>query len=797
MNKIKIAANPLLAGWCVLMVFLAHPPLPAAGANLPAFAATRLINTGSSFQSALTAGDFNHDGFADVAAVSLLSSNVVVLLADGHGAFQPAVNYGTSAYGFSSATLTSTDANRDGHLDLIASGLAGTWLLTGQGDGTFQPAVKLSSYGSVIAFGDFNGDNKMDYAYYKAPYVTIELGNGDGTYQAGANYMISLAAGAQAMIVGDLNHDGIEDLVLAGNGSPGLVSVLLGAGDGTFQPVVNTSVGTDNNALAVGDFNHDGRNDVAVTDYDAGAVILLWGNGDGSFASSLNYNVGAQPQSVVSGDFNHDGLDDLLVMAATNGVVLLGNGNGTFQTPQTYDWLEARVAVGDFNGDGQADLVTATGNDPASLGIVLGNGDGTFQAAPNYAVELNPNSIGLGDLNGDGRAELVVANANSNNISVLLNHGDGTFQPRADYLTGNNPQSVVVADFTGHGTNDVVVANLNSGVVSLLRGNGDGTLQPATTAALVTVGSSYVLADDFNNDHQTDLAVLGLFGVSVFKGNGDGTFQPAVTTAGPFELDQLATADFNHDGLNDLVFNNYGANTVSVMLGNGNGSFQTAVNYPAGTNLQSVAVGDFNGDGTNDLVAAGTGNGFPPSGTVAILLGRGDGTFGPPTNCLADGSYHAVAVGDFNGDGQADLAVAESTPGNQVHVLAGNGDGTFQPPVTFAAGNNPAFIAVGDVNGDGRPDLAVANAAANTVSVLLNTDVPVSPMIKMLPTHPGDESITFSWPVSAAGFSLETIANLGAHDWRPQAGILTTNGANVEATVPIGPGSRFFRLHKL
>src|SRR2546422_886081 len=142
-------------------------------------------------------------------------------------------------------------------------------------------------------------------------------------------------------------------------------------------------------------------------------------------------------------------------------------------------------------------------------------------------------------------------------------------------------------------------------------------------------------------------------------------------------------------------------------------SFIAPGDFPVGTHPQSVAVGDFNGDGRPDLAVANFG-----SNTVSVLLGIGDGSFQPARTFAAGTSPLSVAVGDFNGDGRPDLAVA-NFGSNTVSVLLGIGDGTFQPALTFAAGTQPVFVAVGDLNGDGRPDLAVANTGSDNVSVLL------------------------------------------------------------------------------
>ena len=149
-----------------------------------------------------------------------------------------------------------------------------------------------------------------------------------------------------------------------------------------------------------------------------------------------------------------------------------------------------------------------------------------------------------------------------------------------------------------------------------------------------------------------------------------------------------------------------------MLLGNGDGTFRTAASYGAGLNPYSVAVGDFNGDGKRDLAVA-------TREFVAVLLGKGDGTFRTAVNYAAGLNPGSVVVGDFNGDGKPDLAVA-NYDSNNVSVLLGNGDGTFEAAVNYLTGLNPYSVAVGDFNGDGKRDLMVANAGGG-VSILLNT----------------------------------------------------------------------------
>ncbi len=299
-----------------------------------------------------------------------------------------------------------------------------------------------------------------------------------------------------------------------------------------------------------------------------------------------------------------------------------------------------------------------------------------------------------------------------------LGNGDGTLVTQTEYATGNQPMSVAIGDFNGDGKPDLAVANWNDRTVSVLLGNGNGTFATRTDYATGEWPSSVAIGD-FNGDGKPDLAVAnqGDNTVSVLLGNGNGTFATKTDYASGVYPISVAVGDFNGDGKPDLAVANEGlypdyAGTVSVLLGNGNGTFATRTDYGTGNSPTSVAIGDFNGDGKPDLAVAYNVN------TASVLLGNGDGTFATATDYETGDSPASVAIGDFNGDGKPDLSVVNQGD-NTVSVLLGNGDGTFATKTDYASGVYPISVAVGDFNGDGKPDLAVANQGDNTVSILL------------------------------------------------------------------------------
>jgi hypothetical protein len=681
--------------------------------------------------SSVAVGDFNGDGKADLAVANSYdvqyAGSVSILLGNGNGTVQTHVDY---PVGNSAIRVAVGDFNGDGKADLAvtsySSDLSGfVSILLGNGDGTFQTHVDYATGGAPVAvtIGDFNGDGKVDLAVPNWSYnsVVVLLGNGNGTFQTHVDY--ATGNGSFSVAEGDFNGDAKADLAVT-NLFDNSISVLLGNGDGTFQTHVDYAAGNSPTSMVGGEFNGDAKADLAVTNGDNSVIVLL-GNGDGTFQTHVDYATGNVPSSVAVGDFNGDGKADLAVTNVDNSViVLLGNGDGTFQTHVDYATgnVPSSVAVGDFNGDGKADLAVTNEGD-YSVSVLLGNGDGTFQTLPFYPTGRGPTSLAVGDFNGDGKPDLAIANSLDNSVSVLLGNGNGTFQTRVDYATGNDPNSVAVGDFNGDGKVDLAIANYWDSSVSVLLGNGNGTFQRRLDYA-TGAGAISVAVRDFNGDGKADLGVTnypvpGYGGfVSILLGNGDGTFQTHVDYAVGNYPTSVAVSDFNGDGKPDLAVTNAvldasaDNSVVSVLLGNGDGTFQTHVDYETGVNPASVAVGDFNGDGKPDLAVA---NYFGYS--VSVLLGHGDGTFQTRVDYAMGNAPGAVTVGDFNGDGKADLAVSAGPP--EVSVLLGNGDGTFQTGMDYARGQGNSAVTVADFNSDGAFDLAFL-APGDDLGILLN-----------------------------------------------------------------------------
>jgi hypothetical protein len=318
-----------------------------------------------------------------------------------------------------------------------------------------------------------------------------------------------------------------------------------------------------------------------------GGIAVLLGNGDGIFQPVQTYPSGGGGASEVSvADVNNDGKLDLLVInfcdpaPCTNTLpssigVLRGNGDGTFQPAVTYStggFMAYGFAVADVNRDGTADILVAQLDSvyfsKLALGVLLGNGDGTFQSPQTYNGNCsNPTAIAEGDVNGDGRVDAIVT---CGVVAIFIGNGDGTFQPSQNISSGGiNPNSPELTDVNSDGKLDLLVANGcaaegcgHGGVVSVLLGNGDGTFQPPHSYRSGGFNSTSVATEDVNEDGKLDLVVAnnspdhgaGNKGIGILSGNGDGTFGTVeMYNSGGDGATTLTVADINRDGKGDLL----------------------------------------------------------------------------------------------------------------------------------------------------------------------------------------------------------------------------------------------------
>ncbi|MEG4082530.1 DUF4347 domain-containing protein [Microcoleus sp. POL10_C6] len=436
-----------------------------------------------------------------------------------------------------------------------------------------------------------------------------------------------------------------------------------------------------------------------------------------------------------------------------------------------------KVATADFNKDGNLDLAFATTGENRNVSIALGDGTGQFGAATNLNTSppsaLTTWSVAVGDFNKDGNSDLVTANSSTNDVSLLLGNGDGTFGA-ATYFGGVlGPASVAVGDFNGDGNLDLATVNQTSNNVSILPGNGNGSFGAVTNLSL---GSDYysnpyfVLVGDFNKDGKSDLATANVGynnSVSILLQNANGTFGAATNFTVGNSPKYIAVGDFNGDNNPDLATSNETSNNVSILLGDGTGSFSGATNFSVGTQPLAIASGDFNADGKVDLATANN-----TSNDVSVLFGSGNGSFGTATNFIVGTNPQGIVVGDFNKDGLSDLATA-NFGGQNTSILLNT-----SPAVNFGAATYSAIEGTADtvvnipVTISGTPDaaLTVPIVIDPSSTAIQNSDYTFSPTTVTFPAGATGAALTQNIAVTIKPDNLPENAETAILNFGPITG---------------------------
>lgn len=723
-------------------------------------------------------GDFNGDGKPDFTTIvenyngTTWNYSVSIILSNGDGTFQPAILTAV-ANNDRCAQILVGDVNGDGKADVLVGHQPGSCgnsytlpmvdVLLSNGDGTFTASSNTNNTintsglaGGTLA--DVNSDGKLDLVVVddsNPAKVWTLLGNGDGTFQTPTSLALSGRAGNDVLIA-DLNGDGMLDIADLDSSSHELTVYLATSTPGyTAAAAYPTSNSVfDGCSLGLGDLTGDGEPELVSANCWDNTITVYVNNGDGSFQTGVYYSAvvhagtafagDAYPEAVTIADVNGDGKNDIVSSNDDGGdvTILFGNGDGTVSIPTlgyaVGGYPQAPAIVGDFNGDGVADIVVADGE--YSLAYLKGYGDGTFRAGHDYYSAVSTSNgystnVASGDFNGDGYADIAVANCCdvAMGVSVFLSNPDGSLQPAVNYGSDGSMYQVQVADVNGDGKLDLVASDLN-GWVQIFTGNGDGSFTVGSTYSTDVVANTPVglVIADFNKDGHPDLAVLNTGGqdVAILLNDGTGGFNAPVPYALSASLNQwqgqeMAAGDLGN-GNPDLVIPMYNGQAVAVLMGNGDGTFQPEVDLtlPSG-NPTGLTLADLNKDGKLDLAVTvynatiGTG--------LYVALGNGDGTFQTPTplaTSLQDPNYDRpyntfISTADIDGDSNPDLVYTNSEFGT-VGVLFGQGNGSFYDPVEYPSGGYAWGLAVADVNGDGAPDVVIGPDDFAGASVLLN-----------------------------------------------------------------------------
>jgi hypothetical protein len=703
-------------------------------------------------EGGIVTGDFNNDGNLDFAVVSGTSGGdcnfnpgtLSIFLGNGAGGFTLKATYsetGPPANNEVTGGLIAADLRGNGHLDLLAiDPNNGVDVFLGNGDGTFVAptaavAIPCPGCSGAITAGDVNHDGKPDLVVASTQSgdgIYVLLGNGDGTFQTPVFYAQGANSGALSVAIGQLKKGDDGDVVLGtGNGA----YVYMNNGNGTFKTPVLYGPSWIN-SITITDINGDGKNDLVVSSYSSSAVWTMLGNGKGGFTAGESFATDGYPNNVVVADFNGDKNLDFAT-SNTHGqwvTVGLGNGDGTFRSSQSYGYTwggtVAQIATADMNNDGKLDIVEAGGGTGVGITVLLGSSHGAFGSPISTAVGCGQanrggvNAIALGDVNGDGKVDVVATVTNAgggcpnNEVAVLLGSGNGKFKKPVYYSTGTTQQSYVggLGDFNGDGKLDIVLSNAD-GSLSILLNKGKGVYGAANVIASASgTEAGNIVIGDFNHDGKLDIAVTNYSGtaINVLLGNGDGTFQTPIVTSSPINPIGLVGGDFNRDGKLDLALTSWDTGgALTIFTGNGNGTFAVGNTYDfgpweacypsGGANPYWIGAADLNQDGKLDLAMAVQYNycdteysGENTWGAAVVYTGNGDGTFnldlapGSPGPWVGGVDNSGIALGDFNGDGMIDMAVAGNagwTSQDWVTIMQNNTQPVSVSPLamTFAA----------------------------------------------------------------------------------------------------------------
>jgi len=560
--------------------------------------------------------------------------------------------------------------------------------------------------------------------------VTVILNRGERQFQSAT---LDAEGAISAVTCGDVDQDGFLDVVTANHPTrPADIArgefflIFRNLGDGKLAPGSRVDFPFSTRSVTVADLDGDGRLDLAAPNRETGGISILRGRGDGTFQEPLVVTAAQEPRSIVSADLDGDGGFDLATFDGSTSAlaVVLTDGRGGFEPPISYsldDRFPSLLRASDLNGDGAPDLIGSTAREVV---VLLNRGDGTFVEATNYPV-LGGRSFAVGDVDGNVTRDLAVV-VQPNAVVLKRNDGSGRFHI-SEEVRGliQAPSALAVQDFDRDGFSDIAVLSTSPSALQVLWGEPDAIrvemhrrtvrLSDPSCNGIRCRPHAAAVADVDGDSDLDAVAFVPWPAVLITALNESGTLipQPAEVFA-QGQPRSAAAADLDGDGKVDLAVGIRSEDVVAILRGRGDGTFTTSRFLAASTPLR-VRLADFDGDGSLDIVTAGL--------FVSVWLNRGDLEFSkhPDQNfrVLVIVGSEAVTPLDADGDGTQDLAIGHRGATNLSTLLNG-GDGTFAEVFEeHPLAGRPTDLRSADFNGDGRADIVAADSTPS-VSLLLN-----------------------------------------------------------------------------
>jgi hypothetical protein len=835
--------------------------------------------------------DFNGDSKLDIAVTNSSSNTVSVLLNNSNGSFQSGVSYATDIW---PVAVVTADLNQDGKMDLVTVNLLGGPLsdgsvsvLLGNGNGTFQAAVNYevssasdASNQADVSAVDLNGDGKLDLvvASSKANAASILLGNGNGTFQSAVTYPVG--ARPSGVAVADFNGDGKLDLALT-SAFDDTTSILLGNGNGTFQTASGFSTGSYPARIIASDLNGDNKQDLVIGVANSNAVYVLFGNGNGTFQNAVIYPVGHGPANLALADLNGDGKVDIVVVNANGSTmsVLRGNGNGSFQPAVTTSVRLGSItlAVADLNTDGKPDLIivdyvvdvvdvrlnspsphtvaiNATAGTPATVlvgtfidydasktacsftasinwgdgsgatpGTVAANGSGGFNITGMHAYALSgPYSVSVQIADDSGNFATVISTATvsaaapgDNAISATAGDGQSTLvnnpftaQLQTTVAQSGVPQSGILVTFaappcgasgtfagTGTATQSVVTDSNGVATTSVFTANAIGGSYLVT--AIIGNGSPSTAFALTNNKADQFITFAGL----PDKIFGDPDFSVSATASSGLTVSFAASGNCT---VNVSTVHLTGAGSCTITASqNGNSTYNAALAVP-----QSFAIAKANQTITFGVLASRTFG--DPDFSVSATASSGLGvSFGAAGNCTLVGTtvhitgagsctITASQAGDANYNAAPDVlrafTIAKANQTISFGALSAKtfGDPDFSVSATASSGLGVSFGAAGNCTLAGAT-VHITGAGSCTITASQGGDANYNPapdVPRAFTIAKANQTITFGALAARTygdpDFSVSASATSGLSVSFGAAGNCTIAGATVHIT---GAGS--------